>query len=503
MSLHALVVDADDLQRDVVRVALSPDGWTVCEARSLAEAEEVIGRHQPALVFCEMGERDEAACLLRELMSKVGRSVPIIMMSASATARQVIEAMINGAYDLLDKPCRETDIRARARIVMERSHEAEKDAEIRLRTVAHGESGMSVAKEFDIIGRSVAIRAATSELAKALRDDHLRRTAGERQGTTPRPPTFLVTGETGTGKELVARAIHAHSRYAGGPFIAVNCGNLHAELADAQLFGSSPGAFTGAVRHEQAGLWEGAAGGTLFLDEITEAPAAVWSKMLRVLQFGEFTRLGSKRMIKVDVQVVAATNRDVCAEIQAGRFREDLYHRLSLYRIHVPPLRERLDDVPPLVEHFAKVYGSGRVRFSRDATELLQTYKWRGNVRELENVIRAAVNASLDCTVYTADLLPLLATRREFRTTGDAYSSAGGPVTEAHVTPQPPQARVLDDRVREFKLETIRETLAHFNGNVTRSAQALGISRASLYKLLKAPSLIDQSDQVPGTKTGG
>ncbi len=502
MSLHALVVDADDLQRDVVRIALSRDGWNVCEARSLAEAERAIGSSNLALVFCEMGERDEAVCLLRELKGKVGKFVPIIMMSAYATPRKVLEVVINGAYDLLHKPCLEAEIREHSRFVIRRAREAEKEAKVRLRTVSNEHPTESFTTDFEIVGRSAAITAVTSGLAKTLRDDHVR--AGDTcKNTVRRPPTFFITGETGTGKELVARAIHAHSRYAGGPFVAVNCSNLPAELADAELFGSSPGAFTGALKQEHAGLWEGAASGTLFLDEITEAPAAVLPKLLRVLQFGEFTRLGSKRIIKVDVQVIAATNRDVHAEIQAGRFREDLYHRISLYRVHVPPLRVRLDDVPPLVEHFAKMYGSGRVRFSRDAMELLQTYEWWGNVRELENVIRAAVNASFDSTVYAVDLLPLIEARREFRTSCRECSSSGETVKEAHDNPHPAEARPLDDRVREFKLETIRETLARFNGNVTRSANSLGISRASLYKLLKEPSLIDKSNQVPGIKIGG
>ncbi len=484
MSLHALVIDADDLQRDVVRVALSRDGWSVREARSLAEAGRVISSHKPALVFCEMGEGGEAACLLRELESQVGDGVPIIMMSANATPHQVLDAIINGAYDLLHKPCREADILDRARFVIRRAFEAEKEVKARLQTVSNGHTAESVTADFELVGRSAAITAVTSELAKALRDDHVR-AAGSEKGTVCRPPTFFITGETGTGKELVARSIHAHSRFREGPFVAINCSTLHAELADAQLFGSSPGAFTGALKHEHAGLWEGAAGGTLFLDEITEAPTGVLPKMLRVLQFGEFTPLGSKRIIKVAVQVVAASNRDIRLEIQAGRFREDLYHRLSLYRVHVPPLRVRLDDVPPLVEHFAKMYGTGRVRFSRGALELLQTYEWRGNVRELENIVRRAIAHAHDRTVYAVDLAPHLPAKDETNSLPSVKRESSIEAGEGRTCICDKDNRGgLNEQMRRFRNSVVKETLDAHNNCRTRSAKSLQISRSKMHRII-------------------
>jgi len=309
---------------------------------------------------------------------------------------------------------------------------------------------------------------------------------------TMRPSTFFITGETGTGKELMARMIHHHSRYAEGPFVAINCSNLPAELADRELFGSSPGAFTGALRKEQPGLWELASRGTLLLDEITEAPAAVLPKLLRVLQSGEFKRLGSKRSISVDVQVVAASNRDVTSEIKAGRFREDVYHRLSLYKLHLPPLRERVEDIPLLVAHFARRYSHRHVRFSQDALDLLQKHKWPGNVRELENIVRAAVTKSIDGTIYAIDLTSLI----------EAGSKSGSPSCEQCGGEKPAatdrsteiiiphgiaEAVALEERVKEFKLKTARETLACHHGNVTQAARALKISRPSLYRLLREP----------------
>jgi DNA-binding NtrC family response regulator len=246
------------------------------------------------------------------------------------------------------------------------------------------------------------------------------------------------------------------------------------------LFGHEPGAFTGAIK-EKKGLWELADGGTLFLDEITEAPRSLLPKLLRVLQEGTVKRLGSNRWTSVNVQVIAASNRDLKAEIEAGNFRQDLYHRLSLYQFHLPPLRERREDIPLLVMHFARRYSAQPVKFSQDALDVLLQYSWPGNVRELENLVRASVTQSVDGTVYALDVLARLEMMGEIKTSCLSCASQ----TEIEGEPELLAAESLEERVKEFKLRMVKETLDKHQGNVTRAASALGITRPSLYKMLK------------------
>jgi two-component system NtrC family response regulator len=298
----------------------------------------------------------------------------------------------------------------------------------------------------ELIGESESIVNVFKKLAQALKRDSNQRTEvnAKRDGRT-RPPTFFITGETGTGKELVAHLIHRHSAYRSGPFVPINCSALPPDLAESELFGHEPGAFTGAIK-EKKGLWELADGGTLFLDEITEAPRLLLPKLLRVLQEGTVKRLGSNRWTSVNVQVIAASNRDLKAEIEAGNFRQDLYHRLSLYQFHLPPLRERREDIPLLVAHFARRYSAQPVKFSQDALDVLLKYSWPGNVRELENLVRAAVTQSVDGTIYALDVRARLEIIGEIKTSclmcGNQTELEGKPelLTAESFSPQrPPQ----------------------------------------------------------------
>ncbi|MCA1622341.1 MAG: sigma-54 dependent transcriptional regulator [Acidobacteria bacterium] len=321
------------------------------------------------------------------------------------------------------------------------------------------------------------------ELAKSLGNNH----TSVKTSTTGK--RFLVTGETGTGKELVARLIHRHSSYRTGSFIAVNCSTLPAELADSELFGSSPGAFTGADRHEHHGLWEMANGGTLFLDEITEASRAVMPKLLRVLQDGQVRRLGAKRWVKTDVQVVAATNRNLVEEVKRGRFREDLYHRLSHHQIHMPPLRERLEDVPLLAVHFAHLQTGGTVQFAQDALQLLtdfsSEYQWRGNVRELENVVRRAIAHAPDKTVYAVDLAPHLPMKDETnRSQSHKREGANDGDERADCVCSNNNRGGLDEQVKCFRNRVVKETLAAQGNNRSLAAKTLQISRSTMHRII-------------------
>jgi len=489
MTFHALVIEPDGVQCRAIRNALLPDNWVVSEIGSPEEAMKLIDQHAWAIVFCDMGESGKELHLLRELKMRIGDTVPIIMTAARVNPQTVLETMLNGAFDFIGKPYREAEIRERSRLVIERLQAAERESHNRQQEVMPDFTSAPAVGQYEIVGKSEAITKVTSEIAKALRKDHDKANASTESIRTQRPPTFFITGETGTGKELVARAIHRHSRYRAGSFVAINCSNLPAEVADAELFGSTPGAFTGAAREVRMGLWESAAGGTLFLDEITEAPRSLFPKLLRVLQDGRIKRLGATQWFKVDLQIVAASNKDVAADVKRGHFREDLYHRLSLHQIYLPPLRERLEDVPLLAAHFARFYSGGAVSIARDALHLLidfsQGYEWRGNIREIENVIQRAITQATDSTVYAIDLAPHLPKKN---ITVSLFSSKRecGNIEDKRVACMCNSNNHvgLEERVRRFRNDVIKETLASHNNNRSRAAKTLQISRSKMHRMV-------------------
>jgi len=387
----------------------------------------------------------------------------------------VLRAISNGASDYILRPCRPADVRKIAHATKQRLRTARKEHSQPILTI-HPSTTETNLSEPRLIGSSEAIINIYKKVAQSL---GLRRTSEKNESSSNNfennSRSFFITGETGTGKELVARLIHRHSEYASGAFVPVNCSTLPVELAESELFGHEQGAFTGAMK-EKKGLWEIAHGGTLFLDEITEAPLLVLPKLLRVLQDRTIKRLGSNQWIPIDVQVIAATNRDVKKELQTGRFRKDLYHRLSLFHFHLPPLRERREDIPLLVAHFAGRYAFRSVRFSQDALDLLIRHSWSGNVRELEHLVRAIVTQTTDGTIYAIDLLPLLKTARDMNIKAEQEEGSDIPF----IAPTP-----LENQIKELKLKTVKEALRQHRGNITRTAAALGMTRPTLYKLLK------------------
>jgi anaerobic nitric oxide reductase transcription regulator len=293
--------------------------------------------------------------------------------------------------------------------------------------------------------------------------------------------TVLVTGETGVGKELVARAIHERSRLSDRPLIYVNCAALPEAIAESELFGHVRGAFTGAD-HDRPGKFEIARGGTIFLDEVGELPLAIQPKLLRVLQNGELQRVGADRPVHVTVRVIAATNRDLAAEVSAGRFRADLYHRLAVYPIRVPPLRERPDDVPLLAGWFCDVLrrrlGIGPVRLDAGARRALETYRWPGNVRELQNVLSRAV-------VLTAANVPrgepVVVDAATLGTEFDGTATDAAPAPALDVAPPP--GKTLREAVADYERRLIRAALAQHGGRWAAAARALGMHRSNLHHL--------------------
>jgi DNA-binding NtrC family response regulator len=464
--LKALVVDDEAPIRDTVAEVLRADGWTVSEAESAERAFEMLGEEAWALVFCDVklggdGGHDGFSVLRR--FTKEQPDAQIVLMTGHGSAVGALDATSLGAYDYLMKPFGVEE-------VLEVSRSVRRGIEKRLSPGTTGELpplSVYTSADIDLVGRSSAF----VEVMKLV----------GRVAATNLP--VLITGESGTGKEIVARAIHRRSPRASGAFVAVNCGAIPSELIESELFGHVRGSFTGATG-DRRGLWQEADDGTVFLDEITETTLAFQVKLLRALQEGEIRRVGSNHTLHINVRVIAATNRDAERELREGRFRQDLLYRLNAVTLHLPPLRERREDILPLSRHFAERLTKPEeqcVSFSREAVQLLETYNWPGNIRELENaVIRAT--ALCDQVIRPEDLPERIRN----------YSPSAS-ITAAQNT-QPGNIRnpATADRHEEYllPLATIEErhvarVLAYTNGNKQAAARILGIDRTTLQRMLK------------------
>lgn len=467
--MKALVVDDEAVIRDIVADVLRADGWTVSEADTAERAFELLSDDTWSLVFCDvvLGGEDGFSVLRR--FKEEQPEAQIVLMTGHGSAVGALDAAALGAYDYLFKPFNVNHILSLAQSV--RAGRMEKD-------VAHGAGGPTDAStaliyksDIDLVGRSGAF----VEVMKLV----------GRVAVTNLP--VLITGESGTGKEVVARAIHRRSQRSGAAFVALNCGAIPAELIESELFGHVKGSFTGATV-DRRGLWEEADGGTVFLDEITETTPAFQVKLLRTLQEGELRRVGSNRLVHVDVRVIAATNRDAEQEQREGRFRQDLLYRLNAVTIHLPPLRERREDILPLAQHFAARVvrpGAAPVSFSREALQLLEQYSWPGNIRELENaVVRAA--ALCDRIVRPEDL------PERIRTCLDALPAQAS--EEA-----PPLEAIPEDEellsLSQVERRHVARVLARTGGNKQAAARVLGIDRTTLQRMLKRYNL-EQGDGV-------
>ncbi len=322
----------------------------------------------------------------------------------------------------------------------------------------------------DMIGRSVKMREMFARLEKLSKTD----------------TTVLITGETGVGKELVAEALHEQGTRVGGPFIVIDCGSIPANLIESELFGHERGAFTGATG-TSAGAFEQAHKGTVFLDEIGELPLTMQPKLLRVLERKEIRRVGGTKTIEVDIRVVAATNRDLGVEVNRGRFREDLYYRLAVARVHVPPLRERKDDIPLIIEHvLAATPGGEGAQITPDTVDLMMKHDWPGNVRELRNVIERAVLLA-ESPANEASLRRVPAIPQPTRSETATPSSTIGPAEAQVAFPVDisiPFKQAKQDVISEFERRYISKLLEHHDGNISAAARAAGIDRMSIHKML-------------------
>ncbi len=446
-----LVVEDDPLQRRLVRENLEQEGFAVFEASAGREALEAARRFEidVAVVDYRLGE-ETGVDVIQRLLEENPLVTPIVV-TAFANVETAVEAMRKGAYDYIVKPI---DFESFL-LVVERALERQK---LR-REVAVLRSSLEEkfsAKNFVFISR--AMEEVAGLVAKAARSD----------------ATVLIVGETGTGKDLVAKTIHFSSRRKAGPFLAVNIPSLPETLVESELFGAEKGAFTGA--HERKiGLFEAADGGTIVLDEIGDLAPQLQVKLLRFLQDREFYRLGSSKPLKADVRIVAATNRDLEAAMKEERFRPDLYYRLNVIHIEVPPLRARKDDIPPLVDHFIAKYAAREAKtitgISQEAMAAILRHPFPGNVRELENAVERAVVFSEGDTLTLSDLPVFLKERKE-----EEVAAADLPLTQ---------------KVERLEVREIKRALVDSGGVKSRAARLLGITERMLRYKMKTYGISD------------
>jgi DNA-binding NtrC family response regulator len=455
---EVLVVDDDQAIRWTLREALQSWGLKATEAGSVAEALNLFNSDLPAVVLLDIDLPDGSGLdVLREIKREHPETV-VIMITGNVQIESTISSLRGGAYDFIGKPINLEELRITIRNAVEARQLRREVAQVRKER----------AREFSfrqIIGESAAMKKMLGLAAKVAESE---------------VSSVLLQGESGTGKDLVAKAIHYDSQRADRPFIAINCAALPATLIESELFGYEKGAFTDAKARKE-GLFEQAEGGTILLDEIGELELSLQAKLLRVLEEGAFRRVGGLKDIPLDVRVLAASNRDLKTESEAGRFRLDLYYRLSIIQIDIPPLRERGDDVLLLAQHYIDTIGSRIKRnkitgLSREATEVFRNYHWPGNVRELRNVIERALILE-DADQITTEYLPgsLLAPAR--------LDPSTLPVTGDGARFLLPEEGISLD---EAELSFVRQAIQRSGGNQTRAAELLGISRDQLrYRLKK------------------
>jgi len=438
-----LIVDDEQPNIASLEKIFQREGMRVHTADGARVAIEVLRRHRVQVVLTDLMMPGTSGLELLRAIKEVSPDTEVVMMTAYATVEVAVQAMREGAYDFIEKPLK------RMQVVKSVRKAAERNALLLENRSLKDEIKLLSRRE--IVGQSPTLRRVLATATQAA----------------PSSATVLVLGETGTGKELVARYIHEHSGRAKGPFVAVNCSALPESIMESELFGHAKGAFTDA-KSAREGRFARAAGGTLFLDEIGEIPPQVQVKLLRVLQEGEYEPVGGDTTVRADVRIVAATHRDLRAEIERGRFREDLFYRLNVIALTAPPLRARREDIPLLCDHFLGVYcarnGRPRLRVAPEVLRKLFDYHWPGNVRELENCIERAVVLCSGDTV-TEDLLP------------DAIAAAAAPSSETLSFP-------VGTPLGEVEMQMIRETLRHTKGDKSLAAQLLGISTRTIYRKL-------------------
>ena len=439
-----LIIDDDESLRKVIGYMLEEAGYVVDRAASASEGLRILAERRPDLVLSDVKMPKKDGIELLADIKRIDPAIPVVILTAFASVETAVEAMKRGASDYLTKPIARDDLTMTVAktLKLHRLEAENEDLRTTLRDRFRFES---------IIGLSPAMTGMF---------DVLKRVA-------PTDATVLITGESGTGKELIAKAIHYHSPRSANRLVAVNCAAIPHDLLESELFGHVRGAFTGAIRNK-VGKFEQAHGGTLFLDEIGSMPVHLQAKLLRALQEREIERVGDEQTIEVDVRVLAATNRSLPALVAAGEFREDLFYRLNVVPVHVPPLRERRGDIPLLVKHFVERFaGPARVTVTREAMDALARHRWPGNVRELENFCERSV------LMRARDVI-------------DEDAVAGQLSTLA---PDSPVGPTLRDIERAAVVDALRAS----GWNRSRAARRLGVPRHILLYRIKKFGIIEDA----------
>ncbi len=466
-----LVVDDDTAHRTMLRTLLKGWGYTITEADDGGSALEEAHRQPFDLILMDIRMLKVSGLEALAGIKAFNPAIPIVIMTAYASVETAVEALKKGAYDYLTKPLDFDELRLTLARAME--HMDLKEENLRLKE--------SLGTRFDrqnLIGRSAAMT-------------HLLDTAAQ---VAPSEATVLISGESGTGKEMIAGLIHANSLRKEGPFVRFNCAAITETLIESELLGHERGAFTGADRRKE-GKFRQADGGSLFLDEVSEMSVGMQVKLLRVLQERELTRVGGEEVIRIDVRLIAAANKDLFREIEAGRFREDLFYRLNVVALHLPPLRERPEDIPLLAQEFLVRFAEKNRKalkgFTPQAMDRLLRHPWPGNVRELMNAVERGVVLSRGDYLDEQELSLLLPERRS-----PAPETAGAmppgappsfPATESNGTAAsgPAQPSAEGASLEAVERETILRTLEEARGNKSEAARRLGITRRTLHQKLR------------------
>ncbi|WP_319582654.1 sigma-54 dependent transcriptional regulator [uncultured Pseudodesulfovibrio sp.] len=461
MAANILIIDDEETIRLSLRGILEDEGFSVVEAESGEQGLELLGTDIPDMVFLDIWLPGMDGLEALGIISRDYEGLPVIMISGHGTIETAVKALKKGAFDFIEKPLSLEKVVVSARNGLEFSRLRQENQALKTR--------ISSEQPITLTGESQPI-------------ENLKEVIGR---VAPTESWVLITGENGTGKEIVARSIHNQSGRADRPLVAVNCAAIPEELIESELFGHEKGAFTGAEK-AQEGKFELADGSTLFLDEIGDMSLKTQAKILRILQEQAFEHVGGRKTIKVDVRVIAATNKDLAREIEAGNFREDLYYRLKVFPLELPPLRDRAGDIPLLIKDFmdtlVRQHGFKPIAFSPEAMDVLMQYRWPGNVRELKNFVERMFIMFAGDTV-TADRLP-----PEFKPTPRAATPNDVPAAEANP---------LDDLINQgpadlkqaradFEARFLEAKLREFDGNISQLAKAIGLERSSLYRKLKA-----------------
>lgn len=440
-----LVVDDNPTVRSSLKAVLSDEGFDVSTTADAQETYEFLKTNSPAIVLLDIWLPGESGMEVLKRVRETHPETTVVMISGHGTIELSVQSMKLGAYGFIEKPLTLENVLQQIQHALESRRKSRQIRDLKER----------IARKYELVGTSEAIQKIREQVRQAA----------------PSNARVLIMGENGTGKELVAGMIHELSLRRDGPFIEVNCAAIPEELIESELFGHEKGAFTGAMR-QHIGKFELADGGTLFLDEVGDMSLKTQAKVLRALEEQRFERVGGSKQISVDVRVISASNKDLLSLIGAGEFRDDLYYRLNVIPMLLPPLKQRREDIPLLASYFAEQlcneYGKKRKRFNAKALELLQSYSWPGNVRELKNIVERVVIMTNGTTISAQDIPDLV----------------GRPST-----PMLKDAPLKKAR-RAFETQYITQFLQQNDWSVSKAAQGLGIDRTSLYKKIRAYGIV-------------